>query len=102
MSNETIGYKSLLKPVLDEISYELRQPIYQKDIAKMASITPATMSHWMRPYEVMRQLDFKTLFAITKAVNEYAEKIGRRYEPEQLIQIVGWERNKIEGLLLPA
>lgn len=100
MGDNPIGYQSLLKYVLDELEVELRQRISQREIAEKAGISTTTLSRWMRHYEIMGQLDVATLYAITEAVNVYAGKVGKRYEPMQLIQFVGWHSsNKIEGLL---
>lgn len=99
MNQPTIGFRSRLKYVVDNLTVQLGHGIQQMDIADRAGISRVTLSTWMKPYAVVGRLDFGVLHSIIKAVEEIAadEGVEITLAPEDIVEFVGFAPNKIEA-----
>lgn len=102
VNQPTIGFRSRLKYVVDNLTVELGHGIQQFDIAQRAGISRVTLSAWMKPYVVMGKLDLATLNSLIQAVKDIASEEGvtLKLAPEDIIEFVGFpdSSNKIERL----
>jgi hypothetical protein len=104
MSEKTIGFRSRLPNVVVELETKLGKRVNRGELAIDIGLSRQTLVEWMKVYRVMDRVDADTLYAILRGLEIYANRVSDgkvvfKKRPEEIVEFVGWEINKIEGLL---